>query len=136
MAFTLTSVSPDKVSCEGGALITLTGTFEVTHRYRVHVGDITTTIDPICYSGVRGQGNVVYPTSATTLKAYVPVLTPSVTPYNILVVDLDTAEVHSLSSVLTALKKQFYSQVYSYRKVMHSSFKMGPRSIDSETPVV
>jgi len=135
MAFSLTSISPQKVFCDGGRLLTVTGVFELRHRYRVHVGNSETTSDPICYSGIPGQGNVVYPTNATTLVARTPLLVPSVTPYSVLVVDLDTAVVHSLLNVLTALNKQFYSLVYGYRKVMHGDYKVGPRNIELEAPV-
>ena len=135
MAFSLTSISPQKVSCEGGRALTITGVFELTHRYRVHIGNSETTGDPICYSGVSGQGNVVYPTNATTLLVYTPLFTPSATPYSVLVVDLDTSESHALLNVVTALKKQFCSMVYLYRKNMHGDYKVGPRNIELEAQV-
>lgn len=135
MAFSIASISPQKVSCEGGHALTITGSFELTHRYRVHVGNSETTSDPICYSGIPGQGNVVYPTNATTLVAYTPLLVSSTTPYSILVVDLETSVVHPLLNALTALKKQFYSLVYLYRKNMHGDYKVGPRNIELEAQV-
>jgi hypothetical protein len=135
MAFSLTSISPQKASCEGGVTLTITGTFELTHRYRVHIGNSETTGDPICYSGIAGQGNVVYPTNATTLIVYTPLLVSSATPYSVLVVDLDTTEIHVLLNSFTALKKQFYSLVYRYRKNMHPDYKVGPRNIELEAPV-
>ena len=135
MAFTLASISPESIACDGGRLLTITGSFEITHRYRVHVGDVETTADPICYSGVRGQASTVYPSSATTIKVYTPLLVPSDTDYSILVVDLDTLEAHALSEVLTVLEKQFYSLVYAYRKVLHPDYKVGPRNIGLEPQV-
>jgi len=138
MAFSLTSVSPSTISCEGGKLLTITGTFVTTHRYCVYVGETETTADPVCYSGVVGQGSVIYPTNATTLKVYLPYLVDAVASgnlYSVLVVDIDTLETHLLSEVIAAAPKQFYSLVYAYRKVMHEDFKVGPRGIALEEEV-
>lgn len=135
MAFAITAISPESIPQDGGRLLTITGAFEIAHRYRVHVGDAETTVDPICYSGVRGQASTVYPASATTLRVRTPLLVPGGSAYSVLVVDLDTLEAHVLEGVLTVLKKQFYSLVYAYRKELHGDYKVGPRSIGLEERV-
>jgi len=135
MPFTLTSVSPATVSSAGGSLLTITGTFEIGNQYNVYCGDAGTADDPPCYSGIRDQGNVVYPFNSTTLRCYSPYVNPSSgAAYDVLVVNIDTTEAHILSSVVTAAKKQFYTSVYGLRKVLAPRYNTGPRTIDYENP--
>lgn len=140
MGFTITSVSPDTVFSDGGREIVVTGVFEKGHRYRVHLGDLGTIGDPPCYSGVTGQGYFAYPKASVaggafdTLTVYSPKVVPGLAAYNITVQDYDTLEAHMLSGVVSAVKNQFYTTVYSERKVQPPRYATGPRGIERERP--
>lgn len=140
MAFSISSVSPDTVSNDGGHELVVTGVFEAGSRYRVHMGDLGTTGDPACQSGIAGQGSIVYPKAATpggtldTLTVYTPKVADDTTPYNIVVIDYDTSEAHLLSGVITAVKKQFFTSTYSMKHMQPPNYKTGPRTIDQEEP--
>ena len=141
MAFSISSVAPDKILSDGGHQLVITGVFEKGFLYRVHLGDLGTTGDPACYSGKPGQANLVYPTSSDggttfdTLTVYSPKVTPNATPYDITVINYTTLEVHVLSGVVTALKNQFFTSVYAVRHLPPPHYKTGPRNIDLEEPV-
>lgn len=131
MAFSLTSIDPTIIPADGGYLLEISGTFVMGHRYRVYVGDTGSIADPICYSGVRGQANDVYPVNVSLLRAYSPRMASDASAYTVLVIDVDTLEAHILASALTADKPQFYSTVFAVRAVQPPHYKTGPRSIDS-----
>lgn len=138
MAFTIASVTPDSLFSDGGHQIVVTGAFEEGHRYRVHLGDLGTTGDPACYSGIPDQANLVYPRASIaggtpdTLTVYSAKVNPDVTPYNITVIDYDTLEAHVLSAVITAVKNQFFTTVYASKHVQPPHYKVGPRNIEQE----
>jgi len=140
MAFSISSVSPGQILADGGHAIVVTGSFEAGHQYRGHMCDLGTTDDPACYSGKPGDGNIVSPTpsevggSLDTLTVYSPRVTPDSSAYDIVVIDVDTYEVHLLSGVIEAVKKQFFSTVYSMKRLYAPKFYVGPRTIDLEEP--
>ena len=141
MTFSIASVTPDSLLSDGGHEIVVTGVFEEGHRYRVHLGDLGTIGDPACYSGIPGQANLVYPRSSVaggildTLTVYSPRVNYNlVTPYDITVIDYDTSEVHALSEVITALRNQFFTTVFSTRSLQPPYYKVGPRSLELEEP--
>lgn len=140
MTFSITSVSPSKILADGGREIVVTGVFEVGHRYRVHIGDLGTIDDPICYSGISDQGTVVYPKDSDgdgifdQITAYSPLMNPGSSAYSVVVIDVDTLEAHVLSGLLTVLKKQFYTTVYATKNMQHPDYYLGPKRIDLEKP--
>ena len=131
MAFSLTSVSPAIVSAAGGYLIEIVGAFELGNRYQVYLGNTGTTLDPVCYSGVRGQGSVVYPLSAVLMRAYTPRVASDTSAYTVTVLNLDTLEGHVLAGSVTAEKVQYQSTVFGLRGVAPPRWKTGPRTLES-----
>jgi len=140
MAFSLTSISPDTVLSDGGREIIITGVFEEGHSYKVFMGDLGTVGDPGCCSGIPGQGYLIYPSppvlggAFTRLVVYSPKVNPSVTPYTITVIDYNTLEAHTLSAVITACKNQYFTTVYSMKRLFPPHYKTGSRSIELEDP--
>lgn len=140
MTFSITSISPSEILSDGGHKIEVTGLFEPSHRYRVHVGNLGSDADPVCHSGIPGQSSIVFPRKSTAggsldlITVYSPMLNPSVSPYAVFVLDPDSLEAHSLLGVLTVAKRQFFTTVYAVRKVLPPKYKTGPRRIDLERP--
>ena len=140
MSFSISSVSPSKILSDGGREVIVTGVFEAGYQYNVHIGDLGSLYDPICYSGKPGQGNNVIPTASIeggildTLTVYSPRMSPDSSAYNVTVTNISTAETHSLSSVITSLKNQFFTTVYAMKRMQHPSYFLGPKRIEFETP--
>lgn len=140
MSFTISSVSPDSILSDGGHQLTVTGVFEKGHQYRVYLGDVGGLEDPVCYSGIPGQGYFINPKQSVaggafdTLLAYSPRVNSSETAYSITVQDAGTLEDHVLLNVVLTVKNQFFTTVYSERKMQPPHYKTGPRSIDKERP--
>jgi hypothetical protein len=140
MPFSITSVAPTEIPGDGGHELEIIGSFEAGHRYRVHIGDAGSSDDPVCHSGIAGQGGIVFPRKSTPggaldmLTVYSPRMSPGAMPYGVSVMDPDTPESRTLASAVTVVKKQFFTTVYSVRKLFSTIFKVGPRSINSEEP--
>lgn len=134
MSFSLDSVSPNVITCKGGSVLNILGAFELGHSYRVFIGPIGSSLDPVCYSGVPMQGSVIKPIATTFIRAYTPVMFPSDPTYSVAVLDLDTLEAHLLENIITVTKADFQSLVYELRKPLPPNYYTGPRSIDLEKP--
>jgi len=135
MAFVLDSINKERVSEDGGHELLVSGTFEAGHTYYVYIGDFKTSSDAICYSGVSDQGNVIIPEVNNTLYAYTPLLTTTgTTPYSVTVIDVSTAESHTLTDSIYIDKKQFLSKIYLYRKMLSPKYIYGPNNIKEEVP--
>jgi hypothetical protein len=129
MAFTLTEASPAEIAEDGGALILISGTCEVNHRYEVHLGDTGSYLDPKMYSGVPGSGWVVTPFTLTQLRAYTPRVPPAIA-LSVTVIDVDTLETHVLASVITARPKQYFNGVFNLRKMLPPNYLVGARNLE------
>lgn len=129
MAFSITAISRDKVSNNGGYELAVTGVYEKGASYSVTIG-----LDGICYSGIPDQGYVIYPENNTKLYAYTPLLdiTGGGSLFSVSVVNLTTLESHSLLNVLTVLPKQYLSKVYSYRQMLAPDYLYGTSHIKEE----
>lgn len=134
MAFSLVSVNPVIVPENGGHLIEISGTaFNIAHAHKVYIGTTGTTADAPCYSGVPGQGNVVYPITTTLLCVYTPLLDPIGGPYKIFVRDLDNSDEDTLTS-FDAIHRDYNSHVFSGRAILPRFYKTGGRSMDTLVP--
>lgn len=131
MAFSLSSVAPTTVWEDGGHQIDLAGSFELDHPYKVHVGPNGSAADPACHSGKAGQSTILYPLGSGILRGYTPVIPPGGT-YTITVVNQDTAEQHQLATALTVVHRQYWTSVYSLRRMFSPWVRTGPRKIDVE----
>lgn len=132
MALSISVASPTQFSEDGGHQIEVTGVFVLGNQHRIHIGATGTASDPQCHSGKAGQGNILYPVSATLLRGYTPAGLPPGASYDVYVVDLDTSENDSLTDEVTIEERQYYTKVYSMRKQMPPYYKTGPRIIDQE----
>lgn len=134
MAFTLTSVNVPTVLENGGHPIELTGVFELGNPYVVYIGQSASILDHPCHSGNTDQGNSVYPYDATTIKCYTPRLFPNIA-YAITVQDTLSLQTKTIYDVITAIYRQYYSTVFSIRKLYPHFYKTGHRRIDNVPPV-
>ena len=136
MGFSISEISPNIILGDGGREIIVTGVFESGHRYHIHLGDAMDETDPICYSGKPGQGNDLYPINGVRLRGYTvrTIITGSY-PFSVFVMDVDTGEAHILDDALVVQKPQFYTSVYTLRKLCPIDWLIGPRNITLEERV-
>lgn len=131
MAISLTSISPEGVLAPGGIQFFVNGDFsgKLGVQHYVYVGPNGDDSDTPCYSGVSGQGTVIYPLSETQLRCYLPVLAAtSGSPHDVYVEEVATpTENGVLAGVLTVLPAQYYTKVFTLRSVMPRYYLMGPR---------
>jgi len=130
MALSLSSFSPLSLSGGGGVLVKISGTFVHGHRYRAQIGNTMMSIDPKFYSGVPGQGTVLYPFTAGILRAYSPYLYPSDEvglPYSVVVTDLETMEQDALVEIVNVYPRLFHDQTYAIRRVLPLHYLTGAR---------
>lgn len=131
MSFSLTAADPLILAEDGGREIQIQGSFELKNPYKVYIGTIGSSADPICHSGKVDQGNNIYPWTAVILRCYTPVISPG-GPYTITVINTETTEEHQLVHELTITERQFWASVYDLRKVLPIFYRTGPRKIDLE----
>lgn len=133
MTITLSRILPAAVLGEGGVKLTIEGDFsgKLGVPYRVYVGPNGDDTDTPCYSGVSGQGTVVYPLTIEEMWCYLPVLEPTNgSPYDVYVQNVDTpSENDVLAGVLEVLPTQYYTKVFGLRSVLPRFYKLGPRGM-------
>jgi hypothetical protein len=134
MSFSINSIIPNILFCDGGHKITVYGNFEENGNYNIFIGDHKNTTDSICYSGIPGQRNLIYPELNNSLIGYTPLLniTGVVYPYSVTVVNSDSLEAHVLIDCLYIYNRQFYTKVYEIRKNLLPCYLTGPINIDNE----
>ena len=139
MALTITSITPEKVLTSHGDQFTIVGEFAelLGEGFRVYVGQNGDNTDTPCYSGIVGQGNIIYPVSETELRGYLPVLEPTNgSPHNVYVeLVSDVLENDLLTDVLEVLPAQYYSRVFELRSVFPPFYRMGPRNMAALEPL-
>lgn len=135
MAFSLTAISPEAVSEDGGYLLRVIGDFSGTlgDEYRIHVGQNGDATDEECHSGKAGKASSVYPLNTTELRGYTPSLDPGT--YDVFVRNLTKGTSDVLSNALTFYARDFQTSVYDLRRVLRLDYVVGPRSIDREEPL-
>lgn len=130
MALSLSSVSPAALSLAGGVLVEIHGTFVLNHRYRARIGDTALPADPKFYSGIPGQGDILYPFTPEIIRAYSPYLRPSAgagAPYSVVVSDLETLEEDILIEAVNVYPRLICDQTYSIRRVLPLHYLTGAR---------
>jgi hypothetical protein len=135
MSLTLFSFSPLIVPDAGGVLVEMRGSFVMGHRHRARIGDTLLPIDPKCYSGIPGQGDILYPLTENTLRAYSPRLRHTAgvaAPYSVLLVDLETLEQGILMNVVEVCRQSYSDATYALRKVLPLHYLTGARDISQE----
>lgn len=131
---TLTQITPIAASIRGGAMLRITGdlTGLLGQGFRVYVGPNGDATDRPCYSGVPGQGNIVYPRSETELRCWLPDLpTTTGTGYNVFIVSTDAVYEGVLIDVLDVLPEQYHSKTWSMRRLFPPHWAVGPRTPDT-----
>lgn len=133
MAITLTSIDPAAVLASGGTKMMIEGDFsgKLGVPFRVYVGPNGDDTDTPCYSGVRGQGTIIYPLSEEELRCFLPVLeVTNGSPHDVYVENVDTpSENDVLSGALEVLPAQYYTKVFGLRSVFPRFYLMGPRNM-------
>lgn len=133
MALSVTGVSPAIVKADGGYPLYISGTFVLGHRHQFYIypGTWSTSV-PKGYSGVPGQGYVVYPLTATLAKVYTPVFTvfPSAF-YDIRAEDMDTLSAAAKSNCLTVEPSDYGSAVFTLRRHFPPMYRVGPRDFEN-----
>jgi hypothetical protein len=123
----LSSVSPSSVPDDGGELLTITGTFDITVSYAVSI--VVGTEEIPCYSGASGSGTLSTPISVTQLQAVAPPL-PRGGPYAIRVRDENGAIAGGdLANALTSRNRNFHMSIPGIRQLMPRSLATGPRNL-------
>jgi hypothetical protein len=109
----------------GGGRVVMTGTFPRATPIAVYVGPTGTSSDTKAHSGKPGVPSP-YSYDGETLTFYLPVLEPGT--YNVFADD----GVHSdvIPNVITVVKSNFRTGVFSLRNALSPMFFVGPRSVD------
>jgi hypothetical protein len=133
MAISLVEITPKAVLTEGGILFFVEGDFsgKLGVPFRVYVGPNGDDTDTPCYSGVRGQGTVVYPLTEERMRCYLPVLpVTNGSPHDVYVENVDTpSENDVLAGALDVLPAQYYTKVFGLRGVLPRNYAVGPRNM-------
>lgn len=136
MPTTITSVSPAEVPFDGGYALTILGTFNVGNRLEVYLGIYgDPTKDYICYSGVPGQGNIVFAQDSRAIRAFTPAVYAG-GPFAVTVVDLDAVEQASaLAAVYTRVASYRLTQL-ALRSVLPHFYRTGYRRMNQIGPLL
>lgn len=125
-AFRLESMTPGAVHGDGGYPLDLFGEFLVGVPLTVHVGLVGSTNDPLCYSGIPGQGYTIYATSAQRIRAYTPQLIPGL--YNVTV--STGVQSATLSQAVRVHPPEVRLGTLALRQVLPPFWKTGPRNLE------
>ena len=122
MATALTRATPQLVDNNGGALVTLTGTFVPGRAYRVYVGTDATGV--VCYSGVSGQGSLCLATSSTQLTCALPELEAGDVP--LCAIDTTDGSASLGAGICRAEAPFLDAMVFSLRRNVRPTLAVGP----------
>jgi len=115
---------------DGGYVLegTLGGIGLADGNYELHVGPLSTSADPICYSGVSGQGEVVI-VANNQFSCISPIL-PLGGPYAFTFVNTDTRAEDLTQPVLTAVPQLVRTGTLAYRGLLPRVWHLGFRTTD------
>ncbi len=136
----LTSVSPSIVAADGGYALDLVGEFPLGVALHVHVGETGSDEDPKAFSGVQGQGDVIYAKTATRIRVYTRATGFEVNsgPLSIYVRAVDGSELPAF--LLNCLEVAQPSQAlgtFAFRQIFPPRWATGPRSMSQlAAPIV
>ena len=126
MAVSISNISPVAIERRGGTKLTVTGTFPVTGSFEVRLVS-TGGVETACYSGVPGQGNVVFPKSGTTLECYNPSLVEGL--YDVKVVELPAVDDDTLAAALTLTPEHFHQNNIRIKSYFPNWWAVGDRGL-------
>jgi hypothetical protein len=136
MATTVTSVSPGEVPFDGGYSLDIFGTFTVGNQLQAYVGVYgDPTKDYLCYSGIPGQGNIIYAKDSRVIRAWSPMLY-SGGPFQVTVVDIDAVEQDALPSALYMRVASYRLMQLGLRAVLPPYYDTGHRRMDQIGPLL
>lgn len=124
-SLTVNSVSPARVTREGGDVLTLDGVFPASDTYTVTVNGV------VAYSGVPGGGNVAERVDLNTLRCVMPRLAGTGT-VSVLVTGSPSAQQGSVS--LDVVEKAFGSSQFEMRRMFPPQAETGARRLELEPP--
>jgi len=128
---TLYTLSRDHADADGGQVLIIQGAFalDIGKAMYVHIGPAGDYTDPLCVSGIAGQGQLLYPMSARKLRCFFPMLTLG-GPYNVFVRRVDMTRTGLMAAAITVLPQMYYSSVFDMRTVLPPFYRTGPRNMD------
>jgi len=124
MTLSISAISPDIISRDGGSIIELAGTFSTDQVYEITVDSI------VAYSGVPGQGNAIY-TEGSLLSFVLPEIDiGSIGSLTVQATSSPGAETDTIS--LSVIEKPFRSTMLDIRRMFPSWCGVGARRIELE----
>lgn len=125
-------VGPAIVPRDGGYEVRLLVTSIDAGTFRVHFGPAGADSDPICYSGVSGQGERVIITPGTSVTVIVPP-EPIGGPYPFYFERLTGIglETFTSSPLVTVVPHLVRSRMLTYRQTLLRNWKTGYRTIEA-----
>ncbi len=127
----LNSVDDPRIPDDGGQKVTGTGVFPLSVGMQVRIYNTTEAISKFAYSGVVGQGNVVFSEDGLTITFISPPLLAS-RGYNIEIIPDSGFGFDSGVPVLTSEKRSFTSNLFSFRSSQADPRNVGPRGLADE----
>lgn len=128
VGWSVDSVTPSEISDAGGVKITIAGTWPAG---RVKFAITDGVWSSLCYSGSIGDGPWVTPGDAATVDVWARPL-PIGGPYDIVMIDEDTATETTGANLLTVVHRSFTTALYSLRSAFPPPRDVGPYAIDEE----
>lgn len=128
---TITSVSPTLATKEGGKAFVLTGTFDITKTYEVHVGTAGDATDPQCYAGTNKVATIT-PTSATQLDCFLPELDTSLVGevLDVFVEESGAGPNDTLAGALSMIERDYSTSIFKMKALFGPKRDLGLRNLD------
>lgn len=95
--------------------------------YRIHLGPTGTEADPLCYSGVGGQGSLIEARDQSAVFVSPPILGAAV--HNVLVIGVEAPFRRLTPAAVTYVRRNLRSGIFAFRRILPPRFLTGPRAI-------
>jgi hypothetical protein len=119
-----TSPEDGFVANEGGDIVTVASLAAVPNgTYRIHVGPLGTTADPVLYSGVSGNADRIDVRGGRFYGISPPL--PIGGPYAFLLVNLATSATYTTPPLLSVIPHAMRSSIFSLRKLLPRKWRVG-----------
>ena len=123
------SVEPGVVQNDGGWFFVVTNATQfAAEKYRVHLGPVGDSTDPVCYPGVAGEGQFAEVINGKYIELFSPVVIRGVGFYLTFVTEAGV-ETNSVDPVLDVVAHVERSRVFSVRRLMPPKWYTSARSV-------
>lgn len=126
------AATPDTVMKDGGTIVTVDSIVENDGTFRVHFGPNGDTTDPICYSGISGNAEVVELSNQIFSCVLPPIDIGG--PYFFHAVRLSGTgnATFTTGALVTVVAHDFKSRVLRYRGLLPRTWLTGYRTTEQE----